>query len=60
MIITQKMYNDCLDSLKEQDWKRIRFAMEERMPEIKDWKEDVFRDYCSAIVRSGFKKEKLN
>jgi hypothetical protein len=54
------MYNDCLDSLKEQDWKRIRFAMEERMPEIKDWKEDVFRDYCSAIVRSGFKKEKLN
>ena len=60
MIITQKMYNECLDSLKEQDWKRIRMAMEERLPEIKNWKEDLFRNYCSAVVRSGFKKEKLN
>ena len=54
------MYNECLDSLKEQDWKRIRMAMEERLPEIKNWKEDLFRNYCSAVVRSGFKKEKLN
>ena len=60
MIITQKMYNDYLDSMKEQDWKRVRFAMEERLPEIKTWPEKVFRMYCTAIVRSGFKKEKLN
>jgi hypothetical protein len=60
MIITQKMYNDYLDSMQDGDWKRIRTSIEERYPETKTWPEKMFRMYCSAVVRSGFRKEGLN
>jgi hypothetical protein len=60
MIITQKMYNDYLESMQDIDWKRIRASIEERYPETKTWPEKMFRMYCSAVVRSGFRKEGLN
>ena len=60
MIITQKMYNDYLESMKDDDWKRIRASIEERYPETITWPEKMFRMYCSAVVRSGFRKEGLN
>jgi len=60
MIITQKMYDDYLDSMKDDDWKKIRAQIEERYPETITWPEKMFRMYCSAVVRSGFRKEGLN
>ena len=58
--ITQKQYNDLLKRLTDDDWKDIRKKMEEKLPETKYWPEDMFRQYSSAIVRSGFRKEGLN
>jgi len=59
-MITQKMYNDYLESMKDEDWKSIRAKIEERYPETITWPEKMFRMYCSAVVRSGFRKEGLN
>ena len=59
-MITQKMYNDYLESMKDEDWKNIRAKIEERYPETITWPEKMFRMYCSAVVRSGFRKEGLN
>ena len=60
MIITQKMYNKYLDNMNDADWKKIRAQIEERYPETITWPEKMFRMYCSAVVRSGFRKEGLN
>ena len=60
MIITQKMYDEYLDSMQDGDWKSIRAKIEARYPETKTWPEKMFRMYCSAVVRSGFRKEGLN
>ena len=49
-----------LESMQDIDWKRIRASIEERYPETKTWPEKMFRMYCSAVVRSGFRKEGLN
>lgn len=54
------MYNDYLESMQDIDWKRIRASIEERYPETITWPEKMFRMYCSAVVRSGFRKEGLN
>jgi hypothetical protein len=59
-MITQKQYNEMLNSFNDEDWKNIRRRMEEKLPETKLWTEDLFRKYCSAVVRSGFRKEGLN
>ena len=59
-MITQKMYNDYLDKMNDADWKNIRTKIEERYPETITWPEKMFRMYCSAVVRSGFRKEGLN
>ena len=53
-------YNDLLKRLTDDDWKDIRKKMEEKLPETKNWPEDMFRQYSSAVVRSGFRKEGLN
>jgi len=60
MNITQKMYDDYLDKMNDADWKDIRTKIEERYPETITWPEKMFRMYCSAVVRSGFRKEGLN
>ena len=54
------MYNEYLDSMQDGDWKSIRAKIEERYPETKTWPEKMFRMYCTAVVRSGFRKEGLN
>ena len=59
-MITQKQYNRLLETMNDADWKDIRKRMEERLPETKNWPDDLFRNYCSAVVRSGFRKEGLN
>ena len=59
-MITQKMYNEYLENMKDEDWKNIRAKIEERYPETITWPEKMFRMYCSAVVRSGFRKEGLN
>ena len=59
-MITQKQYNRLLETMNDADWKDIRKKMEEKLPETKLWTEDLFRKYCSAVVRSGFRKEGLN
>ena len=46
--------------MNDADWKDIRKKMEEKLPETKNWPDDLFRNYCSAVVRSGFRKEGLN
>ena len=60
MNITQKMYDDYLDKMNDADWKDIRTKIEERYPETITWPEKMFRMYCSAVVKSGFRKEGLN
>jgi hypothetical protein len=57
---TQKQYNEMLDSFNDEDWKNIRRRMEEKLPETKLWSENLFRSYCTTVVRSGFRKEGLN
>ena len=59
-MITQKQYNRLLETMNDADWKDIRKKMEEKLPETKNWPDDLFRKYCSAVVRSGFRKEGLN
>ena len=59
-MITQKQYNELLERMNDDDWKDIRRRMEERLPETKLWSEDLFRNYASAVVRSGFRKKGLN
>ena len=59
-MITQKQYNEMLDSFNDKDWKNIRRRMEEKLPETKLWSENLFRSYCTTVVRSGFRKEGLN
>jgi hypothetical protein len=59
-MITQKQYNEMLDSFNDEDWKNIRRRMEEKLPETKLWSEKLFRNYTTAVVRSGFRKEGLN
>ena len=54
------MYDDYLDNMNDADWKNIRTKIEERYPETITWPEKMFRMYCSAVVRSGFRKEGLN
>ena len=56
-MITQKQYNELLDSFNDEDWKDIRKKMEEKLPETKLWSEKLFRNYTTAVVRSGFRKE---
>jgi len=58
--LTQEVYNRFLESMTEEDWKNIRVKMEEKMPEIISWEEELFRTYASSIVRSGFRKGGLN
>ena len=59
-MITQKQYNRLLETMNDADWKDIRKKMEEKLPETKLWSEDLFRNFASAVVRSGFRKEGLN
>jgi hypothetical protein len=59
-MITQKQYNRLLETMNDADWKDIRKKMEEKLPETKLWSENLFRNYCAAVVRSGFRKEGLN
>ena len=59
-MITQKQYNRLLETMNDADWKDIRKKMEEKLPETKLWSENLFRNYCSAVVRSGFRMEGLN
>jgi len=58
--ITQKQYNELLEKLTDADWKDIRKMVEEKLPEVKNWPDIIFRQYSSAVVRSGFRKEGLN
>ena len=58
--ITQKQYNKLLETMTDADWKDIRKKMEKKLPETKYWSEDMFRQYSSAVVKSGFRKEGLN
>jgi hypothetical protein len=58
--ITQKQYNDLLENLTNDDWNDIRKMVEEKLPEVKNWPDIIFRQYSSAVVRSGFRKEGLN
>ena len=59
-MITQKQYNRLLETMNDADWKDIRKKMEEKLPETKLWSENLFRNYCAAVVRSGFRNEGLN
>jgi hypothetical protein len=59
-MITKKQYNRLLETMNDADWKDIRKKMEEKLPETKLWSENLFRNYCAAVVRSGFRKEGLN
>jgi hypothetical protein len=59
-MITQKQYNRLLETMNDADWKDIRKKMEEKLPETKNWPDQLFRSYCAAVVRSGFRKEGLN
>jgi len=58
-MITQKQYNEMLDSFNDEDWKNIRRRMEREVTRNKLWTEDLFRKYCSAVVRSGFQKGRV-
>ena len=58
--ITQKQYNELLEKLTDADWKDIRKMVEEKLPEVKNWPDIIFRQYSSAVVRSGFRKGGLN
>jgi hypothetical protein len=58
--ITQKQYNELLEKLTDADWKDIRKMVEEKLPQVKNWPDIIFRQYSSAVVRSGFRKEGLN
>jgi len=60
MKVTQEQYNRFLDTMSEDDWKRIRGHMEEKMPEVKEWKEEIFRAYSRRVVESGFRGGRLN
>jgi hypothetical protein len=46
--------------MNDADWKDIRRRMGEKLPETKLWSENLFRSYCTTVVRSGFRKEGLN
>ena len=59
-MITQKQYNRLLETMNDANWKDIRKKMEEKLPETKLWSENLFRNYCAAVVKSGFRKEGLN
>jgi hypothetical protein len=59
-MITQKQYNRLLETMNDADWKDIRRRMGEKLPETKNWPDQLFRNYCAAVVRSGFRKEGLN
>ena len=60
MKITQEQYNRFLENMSDDDWKLIRGKMEEKMPEITEWKEEIFRAYSRRVVTSGFRKGSLN
>ena len=59
-MITQKQYIRLLETMNDADWKDIRKRMAERLPETQDWPDDLFKSYCAAVVRSGFRKEGFN
>jgi hypothetical protein len=58
-MITQKQYNGLLE-LNDEDWKNIRRRMEEKLPETKLWSENLFRSYCTTVVRSRLIERKDN
>jgi hypothetical protein len=60
MKYTKEQYNQFLATMSEEDWKMIRVKMEEKIPEIKKWNEEVFRTYSERVVTSEFRKEGLN
>ena len=55
-----KAYNKMIDSFEEQDWINIRKKLEEVLPEVKLWSDDLFKDYTTSVVRSGFSRKGLN
>ena len=60
MKMTHEQYKKFVETMTEEDWKRIRVKMEEKMPEVKKWNEDIFRAYSIRVVTSGFRKGSLN
>jgi hypothetical protein len=56
-MITQKQYNEMLDSFNDEDWKNIRRRMEEKLPETKLWTENLFRSYCTTVVRWALERK---
>ena len=57
---TKKQYEEFVKTMSDENWKLIRTKMEERMPEVKKWDEDLFRSYSLRVVTAGFRKEGLN
>jgi hypothetical protein len=52
-MITQKQYNEMLDSFNDEDWKNIRRRMEEKLPETKLWSENLFRKLLHDCGKIG-------
>ena len=57
---TKEQYTQFVKTMSDENWKLIRTKMEERMPEVKKWDEDLFRSYSLRVVTAGFRKEGLN
>jgi|GEM_PF-2379458 len=57
---TKKQYEEFVKTMSDENWKLIRTKMEERIPSIKKWDEDLFRSYSLRVVTSGSRKEDLN
>ena len=57
---TKEQYTQFVKTMSDENWKLIRTKMEERMPEVKKWDEDLFRSYSLRVVTAGSRKEDLN
>jgi hypothetical protein len=49
-MITQKQYNEMLDSFNDEDWKNIRRRMEEKLPEfLENYGLKIYlENYCAS------------
>ena len=59
-MLTKEQYNQTLDSMNEEDWKNLKGMMEKKLPMVKDWEDSFFKNYSTALVRSGFRRNGLN
>tara|TARA_R110000787_G_scaffold207701_1_gene317771 strand:+ start:6 stop:188 length:183 start_codon:yes stop_codon:yes gene_type:complete len=60
MKYTKEQYKLFIETMNDDDWKRIRVNMEKKIPKIKKWDEELFRAYSTRVVTSEFRKEGLN